>query len=1148
MHGSYSGSYGGSCCVLTEGMETLDARQTGARMQDMDIMDLPPSLTPEVEDFLPELDLDGFLEHEDFPFDFNDALFDLDFTVDIQTGEVAMPTAVAESGDQKQNCETQRELGDGQRKRGSTEAGDGQRKRETELGDGQRKRGSTEAGDEQRKRRSTEPGDRQRKRAKRRATEPVDGQRKRETQTDSPIRGCAGSPPLSAVTLSPPPPRLVQIAPSLLYIPGFGTATFVSSCSNGSELQLVQAPVFGFSRSPTYILMSSPSLSPRTLDVLPLSPVDGEVAPDSMCSYPPGSLSDCASQALSPPSASPLSPRTEEYIHQAKAHLRGMCQEMEAGLSLASHYVDVRLVQRQILIGSGKNTSKCLEKDLVVIGDAERRRGSLARSQVFESSPGAKPKRSIVLLGNAGMGKSTLIKKLCVDWSDGLLPQFDFVFLLDGKALTLPPEPTYSLRSLLLHLSCPHPRDVFNQVLSVPERVLVIFDGFEVVRDLEGLLQSPADDSKGENYSVRQLFSGLLQRKLLPGCSLLLSARPRGTVSGLLRRADSLLELSGFSPPDIERYLGQYFSGQSLEAPTSVPASDSIPVPNSVLAPVPDSVLASAPVSVPVPVPVPVSVSVPVSVPASEEEEEEREEKREEEERERVEGEEEKEKEREEENRCVLSELSGLAWQGVKGHSSLLTLTLDNTVCVKLRLFGLRTGLVHSHWLRGEQGRDGDGGGVSSDNILSWAHPFLQSFLGGAHLSVSSCVSDRALLAQILPQPRGRRRPQGECLDLAQRFAVGLLFRNNAELWDLATLDTGAMKVVAAKRAAVISHLENLHHGDLSPARLLEACHCVYETGDIHLVRHLVRNLPEVLSFQGVPLCPADAFVVWNLLDQCRTLRRRFCLGLEDTGLRMTGLKLLTGLNNIHSYRACIADTITLWEELEQSGEEELLKAVVSKLTLNPFRATQVSHVQHLSTLVNIHTSRRLSESQSDGVLGEGLPAVRDLHKLEFELGPVNGPLALPKLLELLPALHSLHHLDLENSKLGDSGAEGLAGAVLSLSSLQIINLSQNCIGDQGIESLAPALSTLPSLHCLSLYSNVISDGGAESLAAVLPQMTSLSDLDIKYNSFTALGAQSLASSLRDCPWIKSLGMWNVCIPYGVLERLQQQDPRIQLL
>ncbi|XP_071031320.1 MHC class II transactivator-like [Oncorhynchus clarkii lewisi] len=1251
MHGSYSGSYGGSCCVLTEGMETLDARQTGARMQDMDIMDLHPSLTPEVEDFLPELDLDGFLEHEDFPFDFNDALFDLDFTVDIQTGEVAMPTAVAEPGDQKQNCETQRELGDGQRKR------------ETELGDGQRKRGSTEAGDGQRKRRSTEPGDRQRKRAKRRAaeagdgqrkrraTEPGDGQRKRETQTDSPIRGCAGSPPLSAVTLSPPPPRFVQIAPSLLYIPGFGTATFVSSCSNGSELQLVQAPVFGFSRPPTYILMSSPSLSPRTLDVLPLSPVDGEVAPDSMCSYPPGSLSDCASQALSPPSASPLSPRTEEYIHQAKAHLRGMCQEMEAGLSLASHYVDVRLVQRQILIGSGKNTSKCLEKDLVVIGDAERRRGSLARSQVFESSLGAKPKRSIVLLGNAGMGKSTLIKKLCVDWSDGLLPQFDFVFLLDGKALTLPPEPTYSLRSLLLHLSCPHPRDVFNQVLSVPERVLVIFDGFEVVRDLEGLLQFPADDSKGENYSVRQLFSGLLQRKLLPGCSLLLSARPRGTVSGLLKRADSLLELSGFSPPDIERYLGQYFSGQSLEAPAltrlhSQPYLLSMCW-NPALCHMVCLLLEHWDVSDPLPSTLTgLCYSVLLlkmrrhtrkhthcqtlpqtqtqahthtlkhsqkhtlkhtrnwtrthirtrshtqsqreegekereekreeerereegekerqmkreegekerqekreeEVREREEEEEEREEKREEEERERVEGEEEKEKEREEENRCVLSELSGLAWQGVKGHSSLLTLTLDNTVCVKLRLFGLRTGLVHSHWLRGEQGRDGDGGGVSSDNILSWAHPFLQSFLGGAHLSVSSCVSDRALLAQILPQPRGRRRPQGECLDLAQRFAVGLLFRNNAELRDLATLDTGAMKVVAAKRAAVISHLENLHHGDLSPARLLEACHCVYETGDIRLVRHLVRNLPEVLSFQGVPLCPADAFVVWNLLDQCRTLRRRFCLGLEDTGLRMTGLKLLTGLNNIHSYRACIADTITLWEELEQSGEEELLKAVVSKLTLNPFRATQVSHVQHLSTLVNIHTSRRLSESQSDGVLGEGLPAVRDLHKLEFELGPVNGPLALPKLLELLPALHSLHHLDLENSKLGDSGAEGLAGAVLSLSSLQIINLSQNCIVDQGIESLAPALSTLPSLHCLSLYSNVISDGGAESLAAVLPQMTSLSDLDVKYNSFTALGAQSLASSLRDCPWIKSLGMWNVCIPYGVLERLQQQDPRIQLL
>uniref|UniRef100_A0A4W5LC31 NACHT domain-containing protein n=1 Tax=Hucho hucho TaxID=62062 RepID=A0A4W5LC31_9TELE len=530
---------------------------------------------------------------------------------------------------------------------------------------------------------------------------------------------------------------------------------------------------------------------------------------------------------------------------------------MEAGLSLASHYVDVRLVRRQTLIGSGKNANKCLEKDLVVIGDAERRLGSLARSQVFETSTGAKPKRSIVLLGNAGMGKSTLIKRLCVDWSDGLLPQFDFVFLLDGKALTLPPEPTYSLQSLLLHLSsssspipstCPHPQDVFNQVLSVPERVLVIFDGFEVVRDLEGLLQCPADDSKGETYSVRQLFSGLLQRKLLPGCSLLLSARPRGNVSGLLRRADSLLELSGFSPPDIERYLGLYFSGHSLETPAShpipVPTSDSVPAPDPV--PTSDSVPAPVPTSDSVPAPVLVlalarlhsqpyllsvcwnpalchmvclllehwegSEPVPSTLTGlchrvlalktrlhtpkktrcqtlpqtqtqahthipkhsqkhvlkhtqnrtpthihtrsrSQSQIQLEEEKREEEEREEGENEREErneEEREEEENRCVLSELSGLAWQGVKGQSSLLTLTLENTVYVRLRWFGLKTGLVHSNWPGG--GGHGDGDDTSSDNILSWAHPFLQSFLGGAHLSVSSCVSDRALLAQILPQ------------------------------------------------------------------------------------------------------------------------------------------------------------------------------------------------------------------------------------------------------------------------------------------------------------------------------------------------------------------------------------------------------------
>lgn len=113
---------------------------------------------------------------------------------------------------------------------------------------------------------------------------------------------------------------------------------------------------------------------------------------------------------------------------------------------------------------------------------------------------------------------------------------------------------------------------VFAQILAAPKRVLIIFDGFDELRNYEILLQnqekelitSLQKDSKAQNYTVRQLYSAILQRVLLPGCTLLISTRPKGTASQVLRRADSFLEVCGFTPTDVETYLSQYFTDPTL--------------------------------------------------------------------------------------------------------------------------------------------------------------------------------------------------------------------------------------------------------------------------------------------------------------------------------------------------------------------------------------------------------------------------------------------------------------------------------------------------------------------------------------------------------------------------------------------------------
>uniref|UniRef100_A0A2K6V8E8 Class II major histocompatibility complex transactivator n=1 Tax=Saimiri boliviensis boliviensis TaxID=39432 RepID=A0A2K6V8E8_SAIBB len=245
-------------------------------------------------------------------------------------------------------------------------------------------------------------------------------------------------------------------------------------------------------------------------------------------------------------------------------------------------------------------------------------------------------------------------------------------------------------------------------------------------------------------------------------------------------------------------------------------------------------------------------------------------------------------------------------------------------------------------------------------------------------------------------------------------------------------------------------------------------------------------------------------------------------------------------------HRAALSDTVALWESLRQRGETKLLQAAEEKFTIEPFKAKSLKDVEDLGKLVQTQRTR----SSSEDTAGE-LPAVRDLKKLEFALGPISGPRAFPKLVRILMAFSSLQHLDLDalsENKIGDEGVSQLSATFPQLKSLETLNLSQNSITDVGACKLAEALPSLAaSLLRLSLYNNCICDIGAESLARVLPDMVSLRVMDVQYNKFTAAGAQQLAASLRKCPHVETLAMWTPTIPFGVQEHLQQQDSRISL-
>lgn len=66
----------------------------------------------------------------------------------------------------------------------------------------------------------------------------------------------------------------------------------------------------------------------------------------------------------------------------AKAHISQSCEDIEGGLTLSSHYVDVQVSQREIVYRCGKNASKVQDKELIITGDAHRQKSLLDPNQV----------------------------------------------------------------------------------------------------------------------------------------------------------------------------------------------------------------------------------------------------------------------------------------------------------------------------------------------------------------------------------------------------------------------------------------------------------------------------------------------------------------------------------------------------------------------------------------------------------------------------------------------------------------------------------------------------------------------------------------------------------------------------------------------
>ncbi|XP_015242697.1 PREDICTED: protein NLRC5 [Cyprinodon variegatus] len=171
-----------------------------------------------------------------------------------------------------------------------------------------------------------------------------------------------------------------------------------------------------------------------------------------------------------------------------------------------------------------------------------------------------------VLCGQPGSGKTVLMSSLGQQWAEGLgpIPSSHLFVLLEFRQLNLLSSPL-SLSELLFHHYLPMNGDndakqaIVDYLISNPEQSCWVLDGYDEFHKKlkkQKVQNEPLDSEKP--LHVAELISGLLNRRLLAGSSVLVTCRLRDVID-LDGLPDKVGQLLPWDHQEIKEYIKSFF-------------------------------------------------------------------------------------------------------------------------------------------------------------------------------------------------------------------------------------------------------------------------------------------------------------------------------------------------------------------------------------------------------------------------------------------------------------------------------------------------------------------------------------------------------------------------------------------------------------
>ncbi|XP_072133339.1 NACHT, LRR and PYD domains-containing protein 3-like [Mobula birostris] len=767
-----------------------------------------------------------------------------------------------------------------------------------------------------------------------------------------------------------------------------------------------------------------------------------------------------------------------------------------AELTVISTVRDRRLVEHELL-ARGRDHEEWREKHL------RRELENIRTDQLFQSSftrNKSKSGISAAVAGVPGIGKTTVVQKIVYDWAMGKIYQrFQFVFGFKFRDLNSI-GCRINLRELILD-QYPYFGNILREVWKNPEGLLFIFDGLDEFkhnidfadsrRDTEPKHQCPDPEWWCE---VSDIVYSLIQGKLLPGCSVLVTTRP--TALHLLEKADISVraEILGFSGEKRKEYFFRHFEDQTVAAAVFKHVKENEILYTMSYNPSYCWILALAlgpfftqrvrdPQRVPKTITQLYSYYIynilknhgcKIENP-----------------------------------RDVFLSLGQMAFRGVSERK--IVFTDGDLINYNLQPSQFLSGFLMELLEREDSARS---------VVYTFPHLTIQEFVAALAQFLNPHPGDiLKFLTETHNTTDGR-------FNVFLRFVAGLsspmTARGLEEFLGPFPHQTTCRVIDWVKEE--VKRQSGNTGSEAGKRSLLNTLHYLFESQNRGLAQAALGSV-ETLSFSGMTLTPIDCAVLSHVIGLCDTIKH---LDLGNCNIQCEGIQRLgPGLHKCQELR------------LEQNELGDSGVKLVSAALRNP-----ECKIQKL-WLINVG----LTDSGAEDLVSalSTNPSLKGLYLSYNELGDSGVKLVS---MALRNPECKIQKLWLHNVGLTDSGAESLVSALSTNPSLTELDLSDNELGDSGAKLLSEALKNPEyKIQKLGLCNVGLTDSGAEDLVSTRSTNPSLTDLNLALNSLTDRSVPALRRLILTLPSLKRIWLRGNDFSWtGRKELRSLQEPRPGLI